>query len=821
MLTMVTVQEIEQREKQLSEVEGQAKELISKPIPRRRFGVGVTPEEQKQVIKQRQQAQEVLKQVEEQRQEIQRAREQIAQSQSNQQQINSLEYLRRIASRYGKNAVALRKQLNLTKDEAYLVQEIYEGNLNVQRRIEQIKAFQREGLTPVTNQQGQIVGFLDEKRQQSIAIESIPRIAVTSPEDFNRYARAGIIDTSPTIREQVLSQSLPADQRFKPVLSKEIMSYQEVKPSTPERIETFTRQRVESLRAYGGLSALGAGVATPFVETFSFGRRLFSQPIQETGKQVVAGYKELYYDFTSGRLKERISKTAQEEPFYFVGRIAGEVLFFKGSQELAVKAPSLTSSILTRVSPNYLRVSEEILKIGDSTFIKRVIRDVPEVKTLELIPPGSPRLQGIPRETLPPSIKGAFGYSAKEQASYIGSKGVATSQRGLKKLFQDQIRIIEIEKGFGIFGTPAERTGVYSTRISRLGELPRSPTLKELFTGQFSFKRTPSSEIFIFTEETVGRRGGFEIITQKGKAGKRSSELEVITSAPDIAGAPRFIKIIKSLGITTIGKGLGKRTTIYQAELLNDLNSINKNFAKTTKDFLESTDKINDVFVSKTALVGQTSKFKETQIIEFTKRVSLTPKIYRIKLSPPARTPIREATAPRPPMPPTIRINPPPSIRIPDYPPMRPPQRPPVRQPPRPPIKPPVTPPTRIKGPRVKFNTDFDKAFGYKTYVVSRGVKVYLPGITSKQKAIFKGQERAIKTLSATFGVEKTPYKVSVDNVNTKNFYQDLFREFKIRQGKAIKTPDVFIQKRGKRLVTKEERRAIQEARKIFGVKRR
>lgn len=108
---------------------------------------------------------------------------------------------------------------------------------------------------------------------------------------------------------------------------------------------------------------------------------------------------------------------------------------------------------------------------------------------------------------------------------------------------------------------------------------------------------------------------------------------------------------------------------------------------------------------------------------------------------------------------------------------------------------------------------------GFKTFYFSKGKKIYLPGISGRQEAIFKGQTITLKTLSARFGIEKTRVKVKAKSVNTGNMFNRFFREFKVKKGKAIRTPNTYIQKRGTRLSTRDEIKAIQKALKFKRIK--
>lgn len=807
---MVTTQEINQAENQLSQVESQARQQAQSKIPRRRFGTRVTSQQQQNILKQRQEAEQTLRQVGEQRQKLQSLRQDIS---SQEATDNKLSYISKLAnSSIPINLLkAQRKDYGLSKNDVANIQEIREGQLNIQKIKDQQAQFNREGIKPITNSQGQIVGFLDENRQQSIPIENITKIASSSSEDYNRYVRAGIIKAEPTIREQIQLQSLTPEERSQVVLSKEVMSYREPSKS----IEVKARERLKGLREYGGVSAFGSGLATPVTETAFFVKRAVTQSPLRTGQEVKEGVVSLYSDIRTGELKREILDTFKNEPAFFFGRLTGEIFTFKISQEIFVKTPSTASSIATRFSPNYLRVSEELVNIGDTTFIKKVIKDIPDIK-IEFIPPKSPDIKDISRLDLPPSIKGAFGYSAKEQSQYLGNIGLATSQRGLKKVFNNIIEIKEIEKGYGLFATPAESSKVFSTRISRLGELPRSPTIKELLTLNFSlFKRTPRSEIFIFPREIVGGKGGFEILTRRGVSGKRTGELEAITPSPNIEGAPKYFEVIKKIGVTTLGKGFGKRTTIYEAKLSNTkvIENILEDLGKLNKKGIESTKELQDIYISKTALLLESPKvtIKVTQDIQsFNQNYPNIVRLNALSLNRISNYEYKMQNYSTP-IPSPIMFS---LIRFNDItrPPSPPPIRPDVPRPPSPPKSP--RQPPKLKPSNIKFDTSKDLTKGFKTYFFVGGKKIYLSGLSPREQAILKGQRATLKSLSARFGIEETNKLIRDSNVTATKDYNKFFREYKIMQNKTIKTPNIFIQKRGKRLVSKAERQLIQSARK-------
>ena len=86
-------------------------------------------------------------------------------------------------------------------------------------------------------------------------------------------------------------------------------------------------------------------------------------------------------------------------------------------------------------------------------------------------------------------------------------------------------------------------------------------------------------------------------------------------------------------------------------------------------------------------------------------------------------------------------------------------------------------------------------------------------GTFGEAEAKRRGAKIVKETLSATFllAPSKKMVKPSLEYFEPS---PEIFREFKIRKGVAIKTPLQFIQRRGKRLSSKLEVKAIQRAKK-------
>lgn len=113
--------------------------------------------------------------------------------------------------------------------------------------------------------------------------------------------------------------------------------------------------------------------------------------------------------------------------------------------------------------------------------------------------------------------------------------------------------------------------------------------------------------------------------------------------------------------------------------------------------------------------------------------------------------------------------------------------------------------PTAIK------NKSFFKP-GYRAFVIQRKKKVFLPGIFSKGGALYAGELEAEKTLRATFGVQQSRFATNQPDVQI-NIPKNLFRNYRVSKGKRIPLHDEYIQRQTKRLTFMEERQAIQRAR--------
>lgn len=214
---MATLQEIQQREEELNRIEQQSREVSQRPIPQRKFGTGVSAQDQQRVIQQQEEARQNLSKIEEERKALEQSRQQIIQAESERQrvaqQLRDFEVARKLASRGGRKLSGSElKLLGLSKSQRDYYNDYYENSQATQRYVQSLKNAQSQGLTPII-QQGKIVGFLDEKRQQSISVQGAEKLAETDSDFRSRLASTGLIKSpTPTIAEETKYQSLANPQ---------------------------------------------------------------------------------------------------------------------------------------------------------------------------------------------------------------------------------------------------------------------------------------------------------------------------------------------------------------------------------------------------------------------------------------------------------------------------------------------------------------------------------------------------------------------------------------------------------------------------------
>ncbi len=305
-----------------------------------------------------------------------------------------------------------------------------------------------------------------------------------------------------------------------------------------------------------------------------------------------------------------------------------------------------------------------------------------------------------------PLVRGAFGFTRKEQAKFIGVRGtVATSARDLFKPFKPKVVVGE----GGLFASPPElRTKIAVTRVSRLALGSREATLTDILAGDITFKRA-KPQIILFPDVEIGK--------EFKPFGLPSSELEVLLRPGAV------IKKQKKIAVTLIE---GERVPIITAKVLKQVKPPGKAMApirritgKATRDIIERELGISKrvtprPFVSpvRLAVSGVSLTKAVTKPIKITKptikpirisraisikpsrRISLTRVIFpsrAVSLLP--ISPISVLPSKPPSRPPSFRPSRPPS-RPPSIPPLVLPSFPPSLPPSRPPSRPPLIPPS-------------------------------------------------------------------------------------------------------------------------------
>lgn len=101
----------------------------------------------------------------------------------------------------------------------------------------------------------------------------------------------------------------------------------------------------------------------------------------------------------------------------------------------------------------------------------------------------------------------------------------------------------------------------------------------------------------------------------------------------------------------------------------------------------------------------------------------------------------------------------------------------------------------------------------FQAWIKTRGKFISLGVPTTKGRARRLGAERALQTLSATFKVVPTRLTTELEDIGFQPS-PNIFRTYKILKGRRVPLEETWIQKRGKRLLSRTERISIQIARK-------
>lgn len=177
---------------QLSDLEAQRRQQEAQAnsyIRPRRFGVAGEVQRQQGQVQQQETARQNIQVIQEQEQQVKSTKAQQDQARA---------YLNDYERAYQKANSPNPQAFPLENDrQRQLFYEFSTNNKVNELQTSQEKKFQASGLTPVY-QDGKLVGFQDNVRQQSIELKAVPQVAQQSPEASKRYESAGVISRVPS-----------------------------------------------------------------------------------------------------------------------------------------------------------------------------------------------------------------------------------------------------------------------------------------------------------------------------------------------------------------------------------------------------------------------------------------------------------------------------------------------------------------------------------------------------------------------------------------------------------------------------------------------
>lgn len=870
---MVTLQEIQRREEELSSIEAQARSVSREKIPQRRFGAGVTPEQQQEVIQRRQKAQEAIEKVKEERKLLKGAKSDL---QSRNAQVADIEKRQEDYNIAYSFVLRRKSAIALTPRQRRYYNEIQAGNDRRRELEEQRQKLIDAGLDPVFDEGGTLVGFRDAERGQTVPVENLGDLDVG---DLERYREAGAVEfttrVQPTQREEALGMSLTEEERNlnpqsllvddgRSGISNRVSSRD---PSYPGGVSPFTQRpvgtvseveeptnllekaqrEVSKARRQGGVSAFIAGGAQSFVSTARAIETIATQPLGMTLKGVVGSIKDVTTRIVTGKGFPEVGKILREETSFAVGNIAGELALLKGSGKAFEVTTSQISKVTTILDPKFVKVTEKGIKVpikGEKITI-RIEKTLPRLSLREQVALAGKEVRPISAardlfSVTKKEIDIAKPIPGQEKLSRASlekiSKVKTLPPKEIAKLNKEIVKETGskglLERAF--FVDPFTRL-----RPKRLGiQKQERASLADILGGEEITFREPSRQAIIFEKQKVAKfpkeLSDVKSAISKGKplTGEQTGRLLKFQFATEGQFSPvgfvsreaelvAFGKIIepKKVGVTLIE---GKKVKIIEAKLekaslpdskslkkaleISDVKEISKltglpksqvSYSLRAPKYVSPSRALSLTSLSRKAFSGRTSygKLSRKTYSPFSAPKFSYSSTVRSRIPSSPRPGRSKGTYPR---------SPTPYVGIPRY-------APPVY------VKTPGKGGTK-KVPRFRIRTKDESnkilQTGYRPFVIKGGQKVFLGGALPKAEALFKAETRAKLSLRATFGVEKTNKKVLGASSITYTPSKELFRGYRIREGKKVKLQDTFIQRKGKRLAFGGEVREIQRARK-------
>lgn len=494
---------------------------------------------------------------------------------------------------------------------------------------------------------------------------------------------------------------------------KEVLERKE-KPDLLEEKFSGLLTRAEEIRKEKTLKSRGErvvlGFATTIGETLFFGKSLIKEP-SATISAVGISIKEFVKSpiiKTKGFVEKQIL-LAKTDPFFFAGKVAGELILLKGTSKVISLTGEGTQALRTRISSKFVPYE----KIPTKTAIAGKIKDIPTSKGILDIPIAKPIKKILEPLSEQVKLAGTKQTIVSAQTGFFGT--IIKRQKKLTRpLFFDpkgRLRIsrLDIEaKELSLMDIPKIIKGEIklSFKKERLQALILPKELIQKFpTGLKDIKKTIISGRFLKPSQQKRFTKFLETPTGFIKPlGKLTKEPEVILSIGETItrGKLKAVTLIK-----------GRRIEIFEPVIQRTGIETTKRII--TKEALQK--QIESLSISSreipTSSIGASSQaFFISSIFKPIKFPSMTTSIsnissqklpLRFPISPPISPP-KKPSKPFPPISPfrpSSPINPPttppisPPISPPIIPPtiISPPIIPPIRPPRIPPIRPPMRPP--------------------------------------------------------------------------------------------------------------------------------
>lgn len=376
MLTMVTLQEVEAKEEELRKVEFEATQISREQIPQRRYGAGITPEEQQQAIARRTQARNLLPQIARQKQELANIKGQVIEQERQQAELD-LQKRRLEQYEEGRQAaLSNRPTYGLSKEGLKGYKEAVENIGAYAQRREALVQRQKlldEGLKPIFSD-GKLVGFEDVKGMKSIPLDSVTKLSET---DIARFERAGVLERVPDYSEL---QSKPP--RYEPFFGKieKVIKYPFEKLAD---FEDYTQKVLFKGKYESGFGVIKQVTQSKVTEERSFGAKGFLLA-GEFAAFPVYGLKQIeIYTFDKEARDEfkSLSKTQKGLEVTNIGLSLASVVSITASARRFLLKPINLKKEINIPEKYYADTKVKNIRIGEKPV------DIAEFKVTAITPP--------------------------------------------------------------------------------------------------------------------------------------------------------------------------------------------------------------------------------------------------------------------------------------------------------------------------------------------------------------------------------------------------------------------------------------------------